>query len=158
MRISFLLGLNRHRFIFALLYVFYILLIIFGVGIIVTIAEQTSSFMGWLYLLMSGFVGFLLYVFAFLFFHDMIKIISYRYNLSFLKYHLSHRRGGIAVLFMASLVSIYGIWNAYQFHITEQIIEIAGLEKPLRIAVMSDMHLGGHRDGSIYGARCASHQ
>lgn len=54
---------------------------------------------------------------------------------------------GIAVLSLAALISIYGIWNAKQLKLTEVDITIQGLKKPVHAAHLTDTHLGHFRGG-----------
>jgi predicted MPP superfamily phosphohydrolase len=52
---------------------------------------------------------------------------------------------GLAVLSLAAMVSIYGIWNAKQLKLTEVDITIKGLQKSIRAAHLTDTHLGHFR-------------
>lgn len=52
---------------------------------------------------------------------------------------------GLIAIGLASLVSVYGIWNAANLKITETDITIKGLVKPVRAAHLTDTHLGHFR-------------
>lgn len=49
---------------------------------------------------------------------------------------------GLAALSVATMVSIYGLWNANNLKISNVDIEMKGLQKPVKAAHLTDTHLG----------------
>ncbi len=134
-RVCDLLGIQRRFWIYA----GNALLLIATTSTIGLVSTFSSQWIDLAYLILMALVGFLFYVFLLLLIYEVVKY--------FIK--VPGKKVLATVLILASSVSTYGIWNAYQFHTTEQVIEITGLEKPLRVAVMADVQLGGHR-GKAY--------
>jgi len=52
---------------------------------------------------------------------------------------------GLAALFLATLVSGYGILNAFHIRLNEQELELTGLEEEVRVMHWTDIHLGHFR-------------
>lgn len=110
---------------------------IFMIGGVMGATNSITTFGHLFYMLGAIAMGFMLYL---LISTLMIDFISLFWKTRPAFY-------GIASIFIAALISIYGLWNATNLKITEQEIPIAGLENTIRAAHLTDTHLGHFRGG-----------
>ncbi len=131
-RLGNLFGLKRKRFLY----------LIFNGGTIsflltMSLLTTTSNpLFGWYYLVSSSFIGFMLFLLVLMICFEIINIF----------FKLQKRNGGIVLLSMALLVSIYSIWNARDFEISKIEVSIESLQNELNVVQLSDIHLGFQRD------------
>ena len=130
-RMNDLLGIKRRR----LLYIFNAVLIIAATSTVSLVSKFSSKWIDLSYLLLTATLGFLLYIFIFQIIYDLTRRFI----------NIKGKKAASLIIVLALTVSSYGIWNGYQFYTTENIIKITGLKSPLRVAVMADVQLGGHR-------------
>lgn len=58
--------------------------------------------------------------------------------------------GGALPILLTCVLCVYGYHNARAIHVTPYTVKIAGLQEGLRIALISDMHLGaGRKEGDL---------
>lgn len=90
---------------------------------------------GFFYLIATTWMGIFLYILIFLAIFEMINLFK----------KLPRKASGIAVISLALLVSVYGLWNACSFEVNQVEIPIKGLKKELRIIHISDVHIDDYR-------------
>jgi hypothetical protein len=59
------------------------------------------------------------------------------------------RSAGVAVLLLATFTTGYGVWNAYRFETRVIDVAMPKLTRPIDVAVLADVQMGGHR-GKAY--------
>lgn len=88
-----------------------------------------------LYIIAAVLMGFLLYLLLAVVVVDLIRLIL----------KLKPVFYGIAVILLATSISIYGLFNAFDLKITAIDIPIKGLTKELKVMHLSDIHIGHFR-------------
>ncbi|MCR6502943.1 metallophosphoesterase [Shinella sp. CPCC 101442] len=116
-------------------------------GVIIVAALTTSQLTAaWdsviidrVYLVSGVLLGLLFYVFIWLLVFELLRPLL----------RIPARAAGIAVLLLATVTTGYGVWNAYRFETRIIDITMPKLMRPINVAVLADVHMGGHR-GKAY--------
>lgn len=119
---------------------FYILFPLITIFMIVGVMGATNSisFIGHIAFIFGAvLMGFILYLLLSTIFVDLLSLVWKTKPLYY----------GLLAISLASLVSIYGLWNATNLRLTEVDIPINGITKPIRAAHLTDTHLGHIRRG-----------
>jgi predicted MPP superfamily phosphohydrolase len=91
------------------------------------------------YLVSGVLLGLLFYVFIWLLVFELLRPLL----------RIPARAAGVAVLLLATFTTGYGVWNAYRFETRTIDVTVPQLVRPIEVAVLTDVHLGGHR-GKAY--------
>lgn len=102
---------------------------------LIVFMNRTSGFASIIYGSASIITGVLLYLLLSTLAIDLLNLIVNIHPV----FH------GILVLSITALISIYGIWNAFNLRITERSIELSGLNENIKAIHLSDIHLGHFR-------------
>jgi predicted MPP superfamily phosphohydrolase len=105
------------------------------IGVINATATSANVFLSWLYL--AGGYVFTFYVFLFL---ALLAL-----HLLQLKWQLSGPSSAAMVFAVALAATLWGAVKANSFDVREQVIQVSGLEQPVAVMHVSDVHLGHHR-------------
>ena len=132
-RFAFFFGFERATFF----YIIFPLITVLMIGGVMAATNAVSSAGHIFFIVGAILMGFVLYL---LIATIAIDLVSFAWNTKPLYY-------GILAIALASLVSIYGMWNATNLKITEIDIPLDGLQKPVRAAHLTDTHLGHFRGG-----------
>lgn len=111
------------------------IIVVAGCATIGLVSKYSSTWIDFSYLILTSVIGYLLYLFMFFVLSDIVKCFV----------TFNKRKAGVFIVLLSLFVSSYGILNAYRFDVVHKEIEIAGLEKDLKVAVVADVQLGGHR-------------
>jgi hypothetical protein len=87
------------------------------------------------YLVSGVLLGLLFYVFIWLLVFELLRPLL----------RIPARATGVAVLLLATLTTGYGVWNAYRFETRIIDVTMPKLTRPIEVAVLADVHMGGHR-------------
>lgn len=98
-------------------------------------ATSANPFLGWVYL--AGGYVFTFYLFL------LLALLAL--HLLQLKWPLSGPSVAATVFAIASAVTLWGAVQANSFEVREQVIQVSGLEQPVAVMHISDVHLGHHR-------------
>lgn len=93
------------------------------------------------YVFTAAWMGLFFYVTLLLLCHHLLGL--------FLK--LPRKASGIAVIALAVLISAYAMWNGYSIEVIRVDIPLEGLRNDVRIALITDVHLGAHRREGYLG-------
>lgn len=104
-------------------------------GATVATATSANATLGWAYVA-GG------YVFSF---YLSLLLALLALHLLQLKWQLSGPRSAATVFAVASAATLWGGLQANSFVVREQVIQISGLEQPVVVMHVSDVHLGHHR-------------
>lgn len=102
-------------------------------------ASQDSVLIDRAYLVSGVLLGLLFYVFIWLLVFELLRPLL----------RIPTRAAGVAVLLLAASTTGYGVWNAYRFETRIIDVAVPKLARPVEVAVLADVHLGGHR-GKTY--------
>ena len=91
------------------------------------------------YLVSGMLLGLLFYVFIWLLVFELLRPLL----------RIPARAAGVAVLLLATFTTGYGVWNAYRFETRIIDVTVPKLARPIEVAVLADVHMGGHR-GKAY--------
>ena len=119
-------------------YVIFTALILFALVGGMALVNSISKIGSLTYIVASVLLGFIWYLLLSTIFIDLINIVI----------KLKPLQQGLLTLSMAILVSVYGIWNAYNLKITEVSIPMNGLEKSVKALHLTDTHIGHFRGAS----------
>ncbi|MDG2002975.1 MAG: metallophosphoesterase [Novosphingobium sp.] len=133
-RLGNLLGVRRKWWLFAGVAV----IIVVGASSTRLASKYDSAIIDLAYLTLTAMTGFLLYLFLGLILAELLLRFT----------GLAKRRAALMALLLAATISAYGVWNAYQFEVDDLEVKIEGLERPVTLAVLADLQLGGHRGRS----------
>ncbi|QGY44058.1 hypothetical protein GM418_10430 [Maribellus comscasis] len=103
------------------------------------LSNSTKRWGNIIYMLAAIVMGVLLYLILSVLLVEAVNIFA----------HFSPKNRGILALAITSLVSVYGVFNAWNVQVTQQEIGITGLSKEIRIMHLSDIHIG-HFRGKIF--------
>lgn len=120
-----------------LFYALFPLVTIFMIGGTMGAVNATGSVGHMVFIAASFTMGFVLYLLISTLFTDLLSLVWKTKPLYY----------GLMVIALASLVSIYGVWNANNLKITETDISMIGLTRPIKVAHLTDTHLGHYRGG-----------
>jgi len=133
-RLGGIFGLSKTRYLYAAS----LLLIISGYSSVSMVSAFSSELIDQFYLISTGLLGFAFFLFVFLLLFDAINLLI----------KLPKKIFGPSVVALALLVTVYGIWNAYRFEVREVDVAVSNLDRPVGIAVLADIQMGGHRGKS----------
>jgi peptidoglycan/LPS O-acetylase OafA/YrhL len=102
-------------------------------------ASWDSVFIDRAYLVSGVLLGLLFYVFVWLLVSELLRPLL----------RIPARATGVAVLLLATLTTGYGFWNGYRFETRIIDVTMPKLTRPIEVAVLADVHMGGHR-GKAY--------
>ena len=108
---------------------------IFMIGGLIAFTNTTSQFQSVLYMLAAITTGIMLYLLLSTLFIDLIKLFA----------HFPTRYYGLASLAITILISAYGTWNSWNIRTSHVEIPIEGLTEEVRVAHLSDIHIGHFR-------------
>jgi hypothetical protein len=121
------------------------LLLFIGAASMNLVSVYSSVYIDVLYLITSALLGFAFYLFLLFVCYEVIGRA----------FSIPLKAATPYLLLGASLISVYGIWNAYQFKTRVVEIPTDNLQQPVDIAVLADIQMGGHR-GKQYLAEVVS--
>lgn len=98
-------------------------------------ASQDSVLVDRAYLVSGVLLGLLFYVFIWLLVFEPLRPLL----------RIPARVAGAAILLLATLTTSYGVWSAYRFDTRVIEVTVSKLARPIEIAVLADVHMGGHR-------------
>lgn len=105
------------------------------VGSIAVTATSASGMAGYIYVAAGHLLTLHLFLLmALLVLHGLQKLMP-------------SRPVGIGALTVALAFTVYGAINASDFRVQRSSIQLAGLERPVTLMLISDVHIGHHRDG-----------
>lgn len=102
-------------------------------------ASWDSEFIDLAYLVSGVLLGLLFYVFIWLLLFELLRPLL----------RIPAQAAGVAVLLLATVTTGYGVWNAYRFETKIFDVRVPKLSRPIDVAVLTDVHMGGHR-GKAY--------
>jgi hypothetical protein len=110
-------------------------------GAIILAALVTSRFMAALdcvlvdraYFISGVLLGLLFYVLVWMLLFEVLRPLL----------RIPDRAAGVAVQLLAALVTGYGVWNAYRFETRTVDVAIPRLARPIDVAVLADVQMGG---------------
>lgn len=102
-------------------------------------ASWDSVLIDRLYLVSGVLLGLLFYVFIWLLVFELLRPLL----------RIPARAAGVAVLLLATSTTGYGVWNANRFETRIIDVTVPNLARPVDVAVLTDVHMGGHR-GKAY--------
>ena len=102
-------------------------------------ASRDSLLVDRAYLVSGVLLGLLFYVFIWLLVFELLRPLL----------RIPARAAGVAVLLLAAFTTGYGVWNAYRFETRIIDVTVPKLARPIEVAVLADVHMGGHR-GKAY--------
>lgn len=120
-----------------LFYILFPLITVFMIGGVMGATNSVSSIGHFAFMIGAVLMGFVLYLLISTIAVDLVSLFVKTKPIYF----------GIAALSLATLVSIYGIWNATHIKLTEVDIVMDKLQQPVRAAHLTDTHLGHFRGG-----------
>lgn len=108
------------------------------VGSIAATATSASPVAGTIYLVAGQLLTFHLFLLMTLLVTHVLQKLG----------PLPPRAVGVGSLVVALAFTVYGAIDANDFSVKHSTIELAGLDKPVSVMLISDVHIGHHRDGS----------
>lgn len=102
-------------------------------------ASRDSLFVDRAYLVFGVPLGLVFYVFSWLLVFELLGPLL----------RISAQTTGVAVVLLAISTTGYGVWNAYRFETRTIDVTVPKLTRPINVAVLADIHMGGHR-GKAY--------
>lgn len=118
-----------------LFYILFPLITVFMIGGVMGATNATSSLGHFVFIIGAVLMGFILYLLVSTILVDLLSLVWKTKPLYY----------GLIAISIASLISIYGIWNATNIQLTEVDITLKKLQKPIRAAHLTDTHLGHFR-------------
>ena len=125
-------------------YILFPLITIFMIGGVMGATNAISSIGHLVFMIGAVLMGFILYLLISTILVDLVGLVWKTKPLYY----------GLLAISLASLISIYGIWNATQLKLTEVNISLKNLQKPIRAAHLTDTHLGHFRGAKKPSKHC----
>ncbi len=113
--------------------IFVMLVLSFATIVTIMQTNLTSDISRILNVAASIFAGVFLILFTTLVAVDLVQLLV----------RMQPRVFGLVVLGLTTIISVYSLWNAQNIKTIHKDIQLPNLETPLRIAQLSDVHLGG---------------
>jgi len=116
-------------------YIIFSAVLVFMIGGLIAFTNSNSAIGSFFYKAATILMGFMMYFLMAVLLLDLIHL--------FVK---SNPRlfGGLAIG-LTALVFLLGLWNSFRTQVTNKDVAIAGLESPVRIAHLTDIHIGHFR-------------
>lgn len=98
-------------------------------------ASQDSLLVDRAYFISGLLLGLIFYVFIWLLIFELLRPLL----------RIPARATGVTVVLLAALTTGYGVWNAYRFETRIIEVTVPELDRPIDVAVLADVQMGGHR-------------
>ena len=121
----------------ALLYLAFAVVTIFMIGGTLAFINATSSLGSITFGVAAILLGFMLYLLISMLVVDLLGLAV----------DVKPIWRGIAAFSIATIISVYGMWNATHLQVTNVTIPLKNLQKPVKAVHLTDTHLGHFRGG-----------
>lgn len=99
------------------------------------IRRNASPLLNYTLVIFTAWHGMFFYLFCFLALSQIIEKFT----------DIPKKKTGVVIVALTFLLTVYGVWNVYQFQVKEVTIPLKNFNGNLDVVVIADLHLGAHR-------------